>query len=445
MSGSPCRAVSAQLNKKMKAKKVHKTESSMSNLMSGNLLLKKFSLGDVVEGYVVAIREEEILLDIGAKSEGIIPREEFGDFKANLATLKVGDTLMAQVIQSESEQGYTVLSLKRAEKDRKWRDIEQMYNAGINSEARVIEYNKGGLLVDFMGMRGFVPLSHLDRVHFTDDVAKFAHGSEMEIRASLQVLSGKVLKVKVIEFDKEKNRLVLSEKKALEHYSEEARAKRLEQVVLGDTVEGIVTGVMPFGIFVDLDGIEGLVHISEIAWEKVSNPSVYYSVGSKIQVKIMGVDDASKKLALSVKRLTENPWEGVEGRFKVGQKVKGVVSKIVPFGAFIKVDKGLDGLLHVSQTNGPLKVGDEVEAHVLAIDSENQKLSLSLKEDKQAEGDKDEKKDKDKAKDHKDPDQKHMRKNKEQDVQEPDDQEGQGIQEDDHTEPETQKESGQES
>lgn len=354
----------------------------MNQLMGGNLLLKKYALGDVVEGYVVAVRDEEILLDIGAKSEGIIPREEFGEFKANLATLKIGDTLMAQVIQSESDQGYTVLSLKRAERERKWRDIEQMYTSGINSEARVIEYNKGGLLADFMGMRGFIPLSHLDRVHFTDDVAKFAHGSEMEIKASLQVLAGKVLKVKVIEFDKEKNRLVLSEKKALEHYSEEARTKRLEQVTAGDIVEGVVTGVMPFGIFVDLDGIEGLVHISEIAWEKVSNPSVYYNVGSKIEVKVMGVDEASKKLALSVKRLTENPWEGVESRYKVGQKVKGVVSKIVPFGAFIKVDKGLDGLLHVSQTNGPLNVGDEVEALVLVIDSENQKLSLSLKEEK---------------------------------------------------------------
>lgn len=365
----------------MKAKKVYKKDSSMTGLMTGNLVLKKYMIGDVVEGYVVAVRDEEILLDIGAKSEGIIPREEFGDFKASLDAVKPGDTLMAQVIQSESEQGYTVLSLKRAERERKWRDIEQMYQSGINSEARVLEYNKGGLLADFMGMRGFIPLSHLDRVHFTDDVSKFAHGSEAEIKESLQVLSGKVLKVKVIEFDKEKNRLVLSEKKALEHYSEEARAKRLEQVTPGDVVEGVVTGVMPFGIFVDLDGIEGLVHISEIAWEKVANPSVYYSVGAKIQVKVMGVDETSKKLALSVKRLTENPWENIEGKYKVGQKVKGTVSKIVPFGAFINVSRGLDGLLHVSQTNGPLNVGDEVEAHIIGVDAENQKLSLSLKEE----------------------------------------------------------------
>ncbi len=377
-----CKISKARAEHTMKAKKIHKTESSMNKLMSGNWSLKKFSMGDVVEGYVVAVRDNEILLDIGAKSEGVITREEFGDFKANLADLKVGDTLVAQVIQSESEQGYTVLSLKRAEKERKWRDIEQMYNTGINSEARVIEYNKGGLLVDFVGMRGFVPLSHLDRVHFTDDVAKFAHGSEAEIKASLQVLAGKVLKVKVIEFDKEKNRLVLSEKKALEHYSEEARTKRLEQVKMGDSIEGIVTGVMPFGVFVDLDGIEGLVHISEIAWEKVANPSVYYSVGSKILVKVMGVDEASKKLALSVKRLTENPWEGVQERFKVGDKVKGVVSKIVPFGAFISVDKGLDGLLHISQANGPLQVGETVEATIIAVDPESQKLSLSLKSPK---------------------------------------------------------------
>ena len=157
----------------------------MGKLMSGNLALKRFRVGDVVEGFVVAVRDDEILLDIGAKSEGVITREEFGDFRTSASTLKDGDTLIAQVIQSESEQGYTVLSLKRAERERKWRDIENMYNSGINSEVRVIEYNKGGLLVDFMGMRGFVPLSHLDRVHFTDDVAKFAHGSEAEIRESL--------------------------------------------------------------------------------------------------------------------------------------------------------------------------------------------------------------------------------------------------------------------
>ncbi|PIS21960.1 30S ribosomal protein S1 [candidate division WWE3 bacterium CG08_land_8_20_14_0_20_41_10] len=372
------------LNRYMKAKKVLKKESSMAKLMGNSPTLKKFMVGDVVEGSIVAIRENEILLDIGAKSEGVITREEFGEFKASLADLKPGDTLVAQVIQSESEQGYTVLSLKRAERERKWRDIEKMYSQGIDGEAQVIEYNKGGLLVEFMGMRGFVPLSHLDRVHFTNDVAKFAHGSEAEIRESLKVLSGKLLKIRVIEYDKEKNRLILSEKKALEHYSEEARTKRLGEVKEGDTVEGVVTGVMAFGVFVDLDGIEGLVHISEIAWEKVSNPSVYYTVGSKVTVKVMGVDKGSKRLALSIKRLTTNPWEGINNRFKVGQKVKGVVSKIVPFGAFINVEKGLDGLLHISQATGPLQVGQEVEARIIGIEPENQKLSLSLKEEQPA-------------------------------------------------------------
>ena len=372
------------LNRYMKAKKVLKKESSMAKLMGNSPTLKKFMVGDVVEGSIVAIRENEILLDIGAKSEGVITREEFGEFKASLADLKPGDTLVAQVIQSESEQGYTVLSLKRAERERKWRDIEKMYSQGIDGEAQVIEYNKGGLLVEFMGMRGFVPLSHLDRVHFTNDVAKFAHGSEAEIRESLKVLSGKLLKIRVIEYDKEKNRLILSEKKALEHYSEEARTKRLGEVKEGDTVEGVVTGVMAFGVFVDLDGIEGLVHISEIAWEKVSNPSVYYTVGSKVTVKVMGVDKGSKRLALSIKRLTTNPWEGINNRFKVGQKVKGVVSKIVPFGAFINVEKGLDGLLHISQATGPLQVGQEVEAKIIGIEPENQKLSLSLKEEQPA-------------------------------------------------------------
>ncbi len=364
----------------MKARKVYKKDSSMETLFPKGASIRRYSVGDVIEGYVVAFTPSEILLDIGAKSEGIIPREEFGDFKNNLENLKVGDILVAQVIQVESDHGYTVLSLKRAERERKWKDVERIFQDNITCETRVIEYNKGGLLTDFMGLRGFVPLSHLDRVHFTEDFAKYAHGSEAEIKESLQFLSGKVLKVKVIEYDKEKNRLVLSEKKALEHYSEEARTKRLGQVKIGDVLDGIVTGVMPFGIFVDLEGIEGLVHISEIAWEKVSNPSLYYSVGMQIKVKVIGVDNESKKLALSIKRLTENPWEDIDKRYQVGQKVKGVVSKIVPFGAFVTLEKGLEALLHISQTNGPLKVGQEVEAKIIALDPEGQKLSLSLKD-----------------------------------------------------------------
>jgi small subunit ribosomal protein S1 len=363
-----------------KASKVsHESQVMQKLLADKGVDIKEYRAGDLIEGIVVSVSHGEVLLDVGAKSEGIITGLELGEDKSYL-DLKPGDTVLAQVVQAENEQGYIVLSLKRAERDRKWHEVEQAYKDGSILEATVIEYNKGGLLCDCLGLRGFIPLSHLDRVHFANDIAKFAAGSESELKASLKVLSGKVLKVKVIELDKEKNRLVLSEKDALSNYSEEAKQEKLAQIKEGDILEGIVTGIMPFGVFVDLDGVEGLVHISEIAWEKVSHPSNYFKVGETVKVKVLGIDDGSGKLALSVKKLSDNPWDNVEERYPVGSKVTGKVSKIVPFGAFVNLEKGLDGLVHVSETNGPLEEGQEVTALVTQVDGASQKLALSIRQ-----------------------------------------------------------------
>jgi small subunit ribosomal protein S1 len=364
-----------------KARKVYKENTVMQKLLDDSGAdIKQFHTGELIEGVVVSVTHGEVLLDVGAKSEGIITGAELGDADRSYKNFKPGDTVLAMVVQAENEQGYIVMSLRRAEKDRKWHDIETAYKDGSVLEATVIEYNKGGLLADCLGLRGFIPLSHLDRVHFANDIAKFAAGSEAELKSSLKVLSGKVLKVKIIELDKEKNRLVLSEKDALSSYSEEARQEKLANINVDDVLEGIVTGIMPFGVFVDLDGVEGLVHISEIAWEKVNHPSSYFTVGSPVKVKVLGIDDGSGKLALSVKRLTENPWDNVEERYPIGKKLKGKVSKIVPFGAFVNLEKGLDGLVHVSETNGPLEEGQEVEVVVTQVDGQNQKLALSVRQ-----------------------------------------------------------------
>ena len=374
-----------------KARKVHKESSKMADILKDkDLQMRSFSPGDLVEGFVVSASHSEILIDIGAKSEGIITSEEFDDEDKSYKGLKPGDDIVAKVVQPENAQGYVVLSLKRAEKDKRWTDAEEALEIGTVLEATIIEYNKGGLLCDCIGLRGFIPLSHLDRVHFANDVAKFAAGSEAELKESLKVLAGKTLRVKVIELDKEKNRFVLSEKDALSSYSDEARAKRLEEIKPDTEVEGIVTGVMPFGVFVDLDGVEGLVHISEIAWEKVGHPADYFKVGQKIEVLVLGIDEGSQKLALSVKRLTPNPWETVAEKYPVGTEVKGVVSKIVPFGAFVTIEKGLDGLVHISEAAEPLKEGDKVKATVIQVDGESQKLALTTKEP----GEETEKKDK---------------------------------------------------
>jgi small subunit ribosomal protein S1 len=360
-----------------KARKVHNESEVMQKLIEKHGMdVVRLTPGTLVEGVVVSVAHGEVLLDVGSKSEGIITGEELGDYK----NLKPGDNALAVVLQAENDQGYIVLSLKRAEKERKWRDIEELFKSGSVLEVTVLEYNKGGLLVDCMGLRGFVPLSHLDRVHFAEDVTKFAGGSEAELKESLSVLSGKNLTVKVIEYDKSKNRLVLSEKDAISTYSAEERQKKLKKVKTDSKLKGIVTGIMPFGIFVDLDGLEGLVHISEIAWEKVSHPGSYFSVGEPIKVIVLGVDDATQKLALSVKRLTDNPWDTVDKKYPIGTKIKGEVSKIVPFGAFVNIEKGLDGLIHVSETTGPLEEGQKIEALVTNVDGANQKLALSLRQ-----------------------------------------------------------------
>jgi small subunit ribosomal protein S1 len=364
-----------------KATKVRKENKVMQDLLSkSSANVKQFQPGELIEGVVVSVSHGEILVDVGAKSEGMIGGSELADADKSYKSLKPGDPILVVVVQAENEQGYIVLSLRKAEKDRKWHDVEQAQKNSSVLEATVIEYNKGGLLVDCMGLRGFVPLSHLDRVHFANDIAKFAAGSEAELKASLKVLAGKVLKAKVIEVDKIKNRLVLSEKDALGTYTEEHRQEKLSKIKNGDVLEGIVTGIMPFGVFVDLDGVEGLVHISEIAWEKVNHPSNYFSVGAPVTVQVLGVDESSNKLALSVKRLTKNPWETAEEKYTVGTRIKGKVTKVVPFGAFVNLEKGLDGLVHVSETNGPLEEGQEVEAIVTQIDSANQKLALSIRQ-----------------------------------------------------------------
>lgn len=364
-----------------KASQVHNENPAMQKLIEDKgLTLKNFKVGDLIEGVVVSISHGEILLDIGSKSEGIISGSELVDTDNTAKNLNLGDKLFAKVIQLENNQGYIVLSIKKAESERKWKDAEEALDNGSVLEATVVEYNKGGLLVDCLGIRGFIPLSHLDRVHFSNDLSKFASGSETELKEALKPLSGKNIKVKVIELDKEKNRFVLSEKDALSTYSDESRQKRLGEIKDGDIVSGIVTGIMPFGVFVDLDGVEGLVHISEIAWEKVGHPNQYFAVGQTINVMVLGIDDKTKKLALSVKRLTPNPWETVEENYPVGTKVKGVVSKVVPFGAFITIEKGLDGLVHVSEASDPLQEGDEVEAIVTQVDGPKQKLALSTRQ-----------------------------------------------------------------
>lgn len=345
------------------------------------LEVRTFRYGELVEGRVVAVGKDEILVDVGGKSEGIISRGEEENERNILKEIKVGETVLATVTQVENDQGYLVLSLKKAEKEKIWRDLYEKYNLGTTFNVKVLEYNKGGLLVELENtdLRGFVPLSHLDRVHFAVIDSSKAAGSEADLKAKLVPLVGLSLKVKIIEIDKSQNRLVLSEKDVSYAENLKKREEVLKSLSLGQVVEGVVTGVMPFGLFVDIGGVEGLVHVSELSWSKVSHPGKLFSVGDKVKTKVMEVDAGEGRVSLSLKALQSDPWDLAEKNYPVGKVIKGVVSKIMPFGAFVQLEPGLDGLVHVSETVGPLKEKDEVEAQIISLDSRRRKLGLSIK------------------------------------------------------------------
>jgi len=346
-----------------------------------SLEIRVFKPGQFVEGVVVSKGKDELLVDVGAKSEAIIARSEFEGSEQSMADLEVGDKILASVVQSENDQGYLVLSLRKARHEKHWRSFYDAFEEGRTLEVKVLEYNKGGLLCDVGGeLRGFVPLSHLDSGHFAVLDSSAARGSTADLTTKLQPLIGQTLKVRVIEVNQSQNRLVLSEKDA-EYEEIQKRVKRfLEQVKIGEVLEGRISGIMPFGVFVDVgSGVEGLVHISEISWDKVSYPGRIFALGDEVKAKVLAVSKEENRLSLSIKALSKNPWEDAVGKYPVGSTVKGRVSKVMPFGAFVTLEPGLDGLVHVSETVGPLEEGEEVEARVLTVDERRKRLGLSLR------------------------------------------------------------------
>ena len=340
--------------------------------------VRVFRTGDVVEGTIVAMDRRYILVDLNAKSEGLISKDELKFIPEDLRGLKIGDKITATVVQPENKQGNLVLTLKKAVNDRNWNELVDLYKSGETIDVQVLDYLKGGLVVDAFGQRGYIPISHLSRQHFEQFNSAMAGASDSDAQHSLGGLKGSMLIVKVIEVDPNKNRLVMSEKEVMSIEEVAFKERRISELQIGDITEGTVSTVLPYGVLVDLKGIDGLIHISEIAWEKVSNPEDYFKAGDSVTVKVIGKDD--DKIALSVKELKENPWDKVEEKYPLGKRIKATVSKVVPFGAFIELEPGLDGLIHISETVGPLKVGDEVEAVVVNVDSKERKLALSIRQ-----------------------------------------------------------------
>ena len=349
--------------------------------------IKSFKHGDVVEGNVVRIDKDEILVDIGAKSEGVVSnRELFGRHGEGQPALNVGDTVLVYVLQPESPEGHVVLSLRRAGLERKWRAMQEQFEAGVIIEAPVIDHNKGGLIVD-CGIRGFVPISQI--VDFPrrpqNDQPRDA---AQEIAEKLQPFVGRKLRLKILEVNRKANRLILSEKVALYEERREKRDELFSSLQVGQNVKGTVRSIAPFGVFIDLGGIDGLVHKSELSWNKVNNPEAGYKVGEEVEAEVIDINHERGRISLSIRRLQPDPWHSTVADFKVGDVIDGTVTKLVNFGAFVRVRDGLEGLIHISELSHqrvahPADVvheGQQLKLKIISLDSERHRLGLSLKQ-----------------------------------------------------------------
>ena len=352
---------------------------------------KTIKRGDVVEGQIVHMDADEILVDIGLKSEGVLNTKELASSGyGSLAELHVGDNVLVYVMQPETPEGHAVVSIKRARQERQWRIAQEQFERGELLEAEVIDHNKGGLIVNLEGIRGFVPISQILNLKREDNA------DSAETQNKLQTMVGKSLQLKIIEINRNRNRLILSERLAVQEWRARRREELLNELEVGEIRQGTVSNLANFGAFVDLGGADGLVHISQLAWSRVNHPSEVLKVGQTVEVQVLSVDKERKKIALSIKRAEVDPWTTVEQRYEVGQTVQGTITKIAPFGAFARIEDGVEGLIHLSEmpagTQDPktaLQEGQEVTVRIVRIEPDRRRLGLSIRQlgDGAAQGD----------------------------------------------------------
>ncbi|GAB2817654.1 30S ribosomal protein S1 [Actinocorallia aurea] len=338
-----------------------------------DLTIKYFNDGDIVEGTVVKVDRDEVLLDIGYKTEGVIPSRELSikhDVDPN-EVVSVGDEVEALVLQKEDKEGRLILSKKRAQYERAWGTIEKIKDEDGIVTGTVIEVVKGGLILD-IGLRGFLPASLV----------------EMRRVRDLQPYVGKELEAKIIELDKNRNNVVLSRRAWLEQTQSEVRQTFLNTLQKGQVRKGVVSSIVNFGAFVDLGGVDGLVHVSELSWKHIDHPSEVVEVGQEVTVEVLDVDMERERVSLSLKATQEDPWQQFARTHQIGQVVPGRVTKLVPFGAFVRVEEGIEGLVHISELaerhveipEQVVQVGDEIFVKIIDIDLDRRRISLSLKQ-----------------------------------------------------------------
>jgi small subunit ribosomal protein S1 len=335
--------------------------------------VKDFNDGEILLGTVVKVDRDEVLLDIGYKSEGVIPTKELSirhDVDPS-QVVKVGDEVEALVLQKEDKEGRLILSKKRAQYERAWGRIEEVMQSGGTIKGPVIEVVKGGLILD-IGLRGFLPASLVDLRRVRD----------------LHPFVGTELEAKIIELDRNRNNVVLSRRAHLEESQSEGRKKFLESLQKGERRKGTVSSIVNFGAFVDLGGVDGLVHVSELSWKHVDHPSEVVQVGQEVEVEVLDVDLERERVSLSLKATQEDPWKEFERKYSAGEIIDGQVTKLVPFGAFVRVAAGIEGLVHISEISDQhvespeavLTVGDEVRVKVIEVDVPRRRISLSMRQ-----------------------------------------------------------------
>ena len=332
-----------------------------------------FNDGDIVNGTIVKVDRDEVLLDIGYKTEGVIPSRELSikhDVDPN-EVVSVGESVEALVLQKEDKEGRLILSKKRAQYERAWGDIEKVKAEDGVVEGTVIEVVKGGLILD-IGLRGFLPASLV----------------EMRRVRDLDPYIGQKLEAKIIELDKNRNNVVLSRRAWLEQTQSAVRQKFLDELAKGQIRKGVISSIVNFGAFVDLGGVDGLVHVSELSWKHIDHPNEVVQVGDEVTVEVLDVDLDRERVSLSLKATQEDPWQHFARTHQMGQIVPGKVTKLVPFGAFVRVEEGIEGLVHISELaerhveipEQVVQIGDAVMVKIIDIDLERRRISLSLKQ-----------------------------------------------------------------
>lgn len=360
--------------------------TSMEELLAqADYTLHTYKKGDVAQATLTDKGRKSAYFDIGSKTEGVISGREAEYVEDYLDLLKIGDVVEARIVTPENEKGQILLSLRDAANDWKWGLLQEKYESEEMVEVRGLDVNRGGMIARIMGIRGFIPTSQFGR----------------KWTGKLEQLHNKLFPVKIIEIDREKNRLIFSEKAVSEEAVLKQQSQAVKQVKVGKTYEGEISGVMPFGLFVRIpveveieeEGeakkktkkqetiyLDGLVHISQVSWEKVEDLKVLYKVGEKAKVKVIDVDEKSGKLNLSIKQLQPDPWEKLDKKYTKDKKVKGEVTRLAPFGAFVQLEPGVEGLIHISKipAEQEMKVGDKVEVYIESIDLKQRRISLGM-------------------------------------------------------------------